>query len=191
MPREDERKTDESVAVQLDSSGSSKAVLVKWAIVSAILLLFVGMQVGIAYVFVKKLKEPTEEDAGKMQEAAEREATLRAQTEMGATLAAPIEVTVNISGEDGRYLKCGVQLEYDPSFAQLGLELEARKVRIKDIIMDIMSSQPLSVLVTNDGRRAIREQIVVEVNSILPERGSDGRPLGRVRRSFFDSFIMQ
>jgi flagellar FliL protein len=191
MPKgeEEEKKPEEPAAAP--DGGSKKAVIVKWAVVFAILLLFIGIEVGVAVFFVDKLKEPPIEDTQAKQEATEKEAALKAQTEMGATMAAPIEVTVNISGEDGRYLKCGVQLEYDPSFLQLGAELDLRKARIKDIILDIMSSKQSSELMTNDGKRAIREQIVAEINAILPETSSDGKPLGKVRRSYFDSFIMQ
>lgn len=191
MPKEEDKKPEETAVAQ-ESGGSKRAVIVKWSVVCAILLLFIGIEVGVALFFVNKLKEPaTAADAQAMQEAAEKEATLRAQTEMGAIMAAPIEVTVNVSGEDGRYLKCGVQLEYDPSYVQLGAELEVRKARMKDIILDIMSSKQMSELLTNDGKRAIREQIVAEINAILPETTSDGKPLGKVRRSYFDSFIMQ
>ena len=194
MPKEEEeKKPDAAAAAAPDEGGSKKAALIKWAVVFAVLLLFIGIEVGVAVYFVGKLKDPpSEADVQKMQEAAEQEAAQKAHTEMGAIMAAPIEVTVNINGEDGRYLKCGVQLEYDPSFIQLGSELELRKARIKDIILDIMSSKQMSELMTNDGKRAIREQIVAEINAILPEIGPDGKqPLGKVRRSYFDSFIMQ
>ncbi|GBU25353.1 flagellar basal body-associated protein flil [Fibrobacteria bacterium R8-3-H12] len=184
---EEEKKTEETPPA---ASSEGKSSIIKWAIVGVILLLFVGIEVGISVFFVGKLKEPDLADAQRLQMEAEKQAALKAQTEMGATMAAPIEITVNISGEEGRYLKCGVQLEYDPADLQLGTELEARKARIKDIVIDIMSSKVLSDLMTNDGKKAIREQIVAEVNNTLPEEVG-GKPLGKVRRSYFDSFIMQ
>ncbi|MDR0516862.1 MAG: flagellar basal body-associated FliL family protein [Fibromonadaceae bacterium] len=188
MPREEEKPAE---APAPDDGGAKKA-LVKWAIVAFILLLFIGIEVGIASFFVKKLKETADSaDSQKVQDAAEQEAKLREQTEMGATLATPIEVLVNISGEDGRYLKCGIQLEYDISDAQLGVELEMRKARMKDIILDIMSSRPMPDLMTNDGKKSIREQIVAEINTILPDAGSDGKKLGKIKRSYFDSFMIQ
>jgi len=183
---DDEKKTEETPA----ASSESKSSIVKWAIVGAILLLFVGIEVGIAVFFVGKLKEPDSAAISAEVAAKARQDSIDKQTAMGATLAAPIEITVNISGEEGRYLKCGVQLEYDITDVQLGTELEARKARMKDIIIDIMSSKSLSDLMTNDGKKAIREQIVAAVNNILPEEVG-GKPLGKVRRSYFDSFIMQ
>ncbi|GHV16814.1 hypothetical protein AGMMS49938_17160 [Fibrobacterales bacterium] len=188
----DEKKTGEQEAAAEPASGGKKSSIVKWAIVGVILLLFIGIEVGIAVFFVGKLKEPSAEvNTEKQKEEDEKAAALRAQTEMGATLSSPIEVTVNIFGEEGRYLKCGVQLEYDPSYINLGAELEARKARVKDVVLDIMSSRPLSELMTNDGKKAIREQIVAEINAILPENDAAGNSLGKVRRSYFDSFVMQ
>jgi len=186
MAIEEEKKTEEAPA----PTSEGKSSIVKWAIVGAILLLFIGIEVGIAVFFVSKLKEPDAADIQRQNMEAERQAALKLQTDMGATLAAPIEITVNISGEEGRYLKCGVQLEYDPTDVQLGTELEARKARIKDIVIDIMSSKSLSDLMSNDGKKAIREQIVAEVNNILPTEVA-GKPLGKVRRSYFDSFLLQ
>jgi len=186
MAIEEDKKTEEAPA----PASEGKSSIVKWAIVGAILLLFVGIEVGIAAFFVSKLKEPDAADIKRQEMEAERQAALKLQTDMGATLAAPIEITVNINGEEGRYLKCGVQLEYDPADVQLGTELEARKARIKDIIIDIMSSKALSDLMSNDGKKAIREQIVAEVNNTLPAEAA-GKPLGKVRRSYFDSFLLQ
>jgi len=183
---EDDKKTEEAPA----APSEGKSSIVKWAIVGAILLLFVGIEVGIAVFFVGKLKEPDSAAISAAAAAKARQDSIAQQTSMGATLAAPIEITVNISGEDGRYLKCGVQLEYDGTDEQLGTELEARKARMKDIIIDIMSSQALSDLMSNDGKKIIREQIVAAVNNILPEEVA-GKPLGKVRRSYFDSFVMQ
>jgi len=186
MALEEDKKPEEAPP----PTSEGKSSIVKWAIVGAILLLFVGIEVGIAAFFVSKLKEPDSADLKRQEMEAQKQAALKLQTDMGSTLAAPIEITVNINGEEGRYLKCGVQLEYDPADIQLGTELEARKARMKDIIIDIMSSKSLSDLMTNDGKKAIREQIVAEVNNILPEEVA-GKPLGKVRRSYFDSFIMQ
>jgi flagellar basal body-associated protein FliL len=187
MPVEEEKKTGETPAVPAPEASGAKSSVIKWAIVGAILLLFIGIEVGIAVFFVKKLKEPELVDTKEQDEDAKKQASLR----VGATLAAPIEVTVNISGEEGAYVKCGVQLEYDPIYTKLAAELDSRKVVIKNIIIDIMSSSPRSELMTNEGKKAIREQIVAEVNANLPELGPDGKPLGKVDRSYFDSFMMQ
>jgi len=184
---DDDKKTEEAPAAP---SSDGKSSLIKWVMVFLILLLFIGIEVGIAVFFVGKLKEPDAAAISAEMAAKARQDSIEKQTAMGATMAAPIEITVNIFGEDGRYLKCGVQLEYDGADEQLGTELEARKARMKDIIIDIMSSKSLSDLMSNDGKKAIRDQIVSAVNNILPEEVG-GKPLGKVRRSYFDSFVMQ
>ena len=183
---DDDKKTEETPV----ASSEGKSNIVKWAIVFLILLIFIGIEVGIAIFFVGQLKEPDLASAKIKEMEAAKEAALREQTAMGATLAAPIEITVNIFGEEGRYLKCGVQLEYDAADEQLGTDLEARRARIKDIIIDILSAKSLSDLMSNDGKKAIRDQIVAAVNNILPEEVG-GKPLGKVRRGYFDSFVMQ
>lgn len=190
MAAMEEEKTEEQAAETKAPSGR-KASIIKWAIVGIILILFIGIEIGISWFFVKELQEPDVIDQEAQAAEEQRIAELKEQTDMGSTLPAPIEVTVNIAGEDGRFLKCGVQLEYDSGNAILGQELELRKARIKDIILDIMSSQSLSDLITNDGKKVIRDKIVTEVNSILPETTANGEKIGKVRRSYFDSFIMQ
>jgi flagellar protein FliL len=170
---------------------SSKKSLLKWGLIGVILLVFVGIEVGLAVFFVSKLKpedttvKALEDEQAKDAQAAEQ------QTEMGATLEAPIEVTVNIAGTNGeRFLKCGVQLEYDASYELLGAELAARKAKIKNIVLDILSARPLSELMTVEGKKAIRDAIVSDVNASLPNE-IQGKELGKVRRSYFDSFIIQ
>ncbi|MDR2582268.1 MAG: flagellar basal body-associated FliL family protein [Fibromonadaceae bacterium] len=183
---DDDKKTEETPV----ASSEGKSSLIKWVMVFLILLLFIGIEVGIAVFFVGKLKEPDAAAISAEMAAKARQDSIEKQTAMGATMAAPIEITVNIFCEEGRYLKCGVQLEYDAADEQLSTELEARKARMKDIIIDIMSSKSLSDLMSNDGKKAIRDQIVSAVNNILPEEVG-GKPLGKVRRSYFDSFVMQ
>jgi len=185
---DDDKKAE--AAPEVPSAGATKkASIIKWAIVGAILLLFLGMQVGMSIFFTSKLNPPPVNIEDK--EAKQQEEFLKAQKEAGITLDAPIEVTVNINGEDGRFLKCGVQLEYSPNYLKLGEMLEARKVRIKDIVIDVLSSRSLSELMTNEGKQAVREQIVTDINNILPENDEKGKPLGKVSRSYFDSFMIQ
>jgi flagellar FliL protein len=185
---DDDKKT-EAVPEVPDVSAAKKASIIKWAIVGAILLLFLGMQVAMSIFFTSKLNPAPVNIQD--EEAKRQEEFLKAQKEVGVTLAAPIEVTVNISGEDGRFIKCGVQLEYSPSYIKLGDELEARKARVKNIVIDILSSRTLSELMSNEGKASVREQIVTDINNILPENDDKGKTLGKVSRSYFDSFMIQ
>jgi len=169
---------------------SKESVIKKIIIIISLIATFgiIGWIIGVYNYYLKKYSHDEHHPA--VVAAKARQDSIAQQTSMGATLAAPIEVNVKISGEDGRHLKCGVQLEYDLNDEQLGTELETRKARIKDIVIDIMSSQALSDLMSNDGKKAIRDQIVAAVNNILPEKVA-GKPLGKVRRSYFDSFYIE
>ncbi len=185
MAIEDEKKTEENETPDKATGSVLHSSLFKWVIVGVILLIFIGIMIGMSLYFVDLLN-PAEKTVTQEKEEKDTSQIF----EKGAMLAAPIEVTVNINGEDGRYLKCGVQLEYDENNSKLGLELDARKAHVKNVIIDVMSSRPLSQLVTNDGKRTIRQQIVEDINAILPD-SLDGKPLGKIKRSYFDSFIIQ
>jgi len=63
--------------------------------------------------------------------------------------------------------------------------------KIKDIIINALSSRTLTELMTSEGKQAVREQILTNVNDILPENDDKGKPLGKVSRSYFDSFMIQ
>jgi flagellar FliL protein len=189
MADEEETKPQEAA-----TEAPPKKGFVKWIIVGAILLVFIGIEVGLATFFVGKLQTPPPVDSvaeAKLKAQEEEEAKMKELTEMGAVLPAPIDITVNIMGTESGFVKCGVQLEYNPAYASLGAELEARQARIKNIIIDIMSSVPLSELLTNEGKQKLRGQIVTEVNKTLPTKGADGQELGKVRRAYFDSFVIQ
>lgn len=182
---------------EASAAGGGKKAVTKWIILGVILLAFLGIEAGMAVFFVNKLKpvDHTLEDVKKAQED-KKEAEAK-QTEMGATLEKPIDVTVNIAETNGeRFLKASVQLEWKASDAMLGEELNGRLPKIKNIIIDILSSKPLAELMTVEGKKAIREAIVSDVNAVLPAEVEDEKkgevvPLGKVERAFFVEFIVQ
>jgi len=174
--------------------GNKESVITKLGILISLIplipsILYIISIVAMSMLFTSKLNPASinvqDEETKKQEE------FLKAQKEVGVTLATPIEVTVNINGEEGRFVKCGVQLEYDPSYIKLGEVLEARKARIKDIVIEVLSSRSLSELITNEGKQTVRKQILTDVNNILPENDDKGKPLGKVSRCYFDSFMVQ
>jgi len=180
-----------------EAAPSGGKPMVKWIIMGVILLAFLGIEAGMAVYFVKKLKpvDKTIESVQKAQEQA-KEAEAK-QTEMGMTLEKPIDVTVNIFGTNGeRFLKSSVQLEWNSSDKMLLEELNSRIPKIKNTIIDILSSKPLAELMTVEGKKAIREAIVSDINAVLPaeavdKAGGDPKPLGKVQRAFFVEFVVQ
>ena len=170
---------------------------IKWIIMGVILLVFLGVEAGMAVYFVKKLK-PVDKTIEAVQNAQEKEKAAEEQrTEMGMTLEKPIDVTVNIAGTNGeRFLKSSVQLEWSASDKMLLEELNIRLPKIKNIIIDILSSKPLAELMTVEGKKAIRDAIVSDINATLPEEaidkaGGEPKPLGKVQRAFFVEFVVQ
>ncbi len=192
MSAKDETKSEGEA-----SAAGGKKAITKWIILGVILLAFLGIEAGMAVFFVNKLKpvDHSLEDVKKAQE--EKKEAEAKQTEMGATLEKPIDVTVNIAETNGeRFLKAAVQLEWKASDAMLGEELNGRLPKIKNIIIDILSSKPLAELMTVEGKKAIREAIVSDVNAVLPAEIEDEKkgeviPLGKVERAFFVEFIVQ
>jgi len=188
---------DEKTEEAKGSEGTGKKSMVKFIVMGVILLVFLGIEAGMAVYFVHKLK-PEDKTLEAVQDAQSKQKEAEAkQTEAGATLEKPIEVTVNIAETNGeRFLKSSVQLEWNESDKLLGEELNVRLPKIKNIIIDILSSKPLAELMTVDGKKAIREAIVSDINAILPAEvvpkpGEDPVPLGKVQRAFFVEFIVQ
>lgn len=192
MAGKEENKVEESAP-----AGGGKKSAAKWVLLGGILVAFLGIEAGMAVFFVNKLK-PKDHALEEIKDAQEKQKEAEAkQTEMGATLEKPIDVTVNIAETNGeRFLKAAVQLEWNASETLLGEELVGRLPKIKNIIIDILSSKPLAELMTVEGKKAIREAIVSDVNAILPSEVEDpGKgevvPLGKVERAFFVEFIVQ
>lgn len=188
---------DEKTEEAKSSEGTGKKSIVKFIVMGVILMVFLGIEAGMAVYFVHKLK-PEDKTLEAVQDAQSKQKEAEAkQTEAGATLEKPIEVTVNIAETNGeRFLKSSVQLEWNEGDKLLGEELNIRLPKIKNIIIDILSSKPLAELMTVDGKKAIREAIVSDINAILPAEvepkpGEDPVPLGKVQRAFFVEFIVQ
>lgn len=168
-----------------------KKGLIKYLIMAGILLVFLGIEVLMAVWAVDQLK-PEDEALKALQEEQARQAEEEARkTEMGATLEKPIEITVNIAETNGeRFLRTAVQLEWDATDVLLKTEIENRLPKIKNIIIDILSSRPMAELITVDGKKSVRDAIVADVNSSLPATVDD-QSIGKVRRAFFVEFIVQ
>lgn len=64
-------------------------------------------------------------------------------------------------------------------------EFEKRLPKIRDIIINILSSRTLSELQSSTGKNEITRSILNDVRSIMPEEA------GEVRNCFLDKFIIQ
>lgn len=163
----------------------------KWLIMGGILLVFVVLQVVLAVFFVNMLKPEDQHLKAMQEEQLKNQESIKRQTAMGQTLGAPIEITVNIAKTNGEnYLKSSVQLEWPADDVLLGDEINARLPKIKNIIIDILSSHGMEELLTVEGKRSIRDMIVADVNAILPTE-VNGKEIGFVSTAYFVEFIIQ
>lgn len=89
---------------------------------------------------------------------------------------------INIAETNGeRYLKIVIQLEVsDPG---VGAELEQFKPRIRDNILDLLTSKTYKDLMDMAGKQRLREDIAGRINNILQ--------WGKVTKVYFTDFVIQ
>jgi len=89
---------------------------------------------------------------------------------------------VNISdGASDRYLKLVIQLEI--SDATVIPELDQIKPKLRDIILDLLTSKTYKELMDLPGKQRLREDIAGRVNNILIK--------GKVTKVYFTDFVVQ
>ncbi|MBN1380269.1 MAG: flagellar basal body-associated FliL family protein [Deltaproteobacteria bacterium] len=89
---------------------------------------------------------------------------------------------VNISDtEEERYLKVVIQLEV--SDAGVIAELDQLKPRLRDSIIDLLTSKPYKDLIDLSAKQRLREDIAGRVNNALSK--------GKITKVYFTDFVMQ
>ena len=95
----------------------------------------------------------------------------------------PMEAfVINIAETNGeRYLKIVIQLEVsDPDVVK---ELEQLKPRLRDSILDLLTSKTYKDLMDLAGKQRLREEIAGRINNILQR--------GKVTKVYFTDFVVQ
>jgi flagellar FliL protein len=95
----------------------------------------------------------------------------------------PMEAfVINIAETNGeRYLKLVIQLEVsDPDVVK---ELEQLKPRLRDSILDLLTSKTFKDLMDLAGKQRLREEIAGRINNILQR--------GKVTKVYFTDFVVQ
>ena len=89
---------------------------------------------------------------------------------------------VNLADNGGdRYLKVAMQFEvHDPALLH---ELDMAKPRIRDTVLDLLSSKSQMDLVDSVGKQRLREEIIERVN--------DAITTGKISRVYFTEFVIQ
>ncbi len=89
---------------------------------------------------------------------------------------------VNLSDNQGeRYLKIVMQLEVaDPANVA---ELEQLKPKLRDNLLDLLTSKSFSELMDAGGKQRLRDEIAMRLNSFLTK--------GKIVRVYFTEFVIQ
>ena len=95
----------------------------------------------------------------------------------------PMEAfVINIAETNGeRYLKIVIQLEVSDS--DVVKELEQLKPRLRDSILDLLTSKTYKDLMDLAGKQRLREEIAGRINNILQR--------GKVTKVYFTDFVVQ
>jgi flagellar protein FliL len=95
----------------------------------------------------------------------------------------PMEAfVINIAETNGeRYLKLVIQLEV--SAPDVVKELEQLKPRLRDSILDLLTSKTYKDLMDLAGKQRLREEIAGRINNILQQ--------GKVTKVYFTDFVVQ
>jgi len=164
MAKED--KNEEAVQPVAEVKG--KRGLLKWIIIGLVVFIVLGAAVsGGLYVFNNVL--------GAKKEAAKAPPVIGSLWSLDPFI-------VNLLDNNGeRYLKVVMQLEVgDPSVIQ---ELDLVKPRVRDGILDLLSSKTLADLSDAAGKQRLREEIILRVNNAISR--------GRISKVYFTEFVIQ
>ncbi len=160
--------------------------LVRKLILGAVVVGIIGAEAVVAYFLVQATKQEDPRVLAEKKEKESEEASRSKQTAMGLTTE-PIGVVVNIGlGEDERYAKVAIQLEFDDiKYPMLMEQLKLRVPKIKNILIESLSGMTIGDMTTPQGKVKLRQNVLREVNRILP------KDEGTVRDVFLSEFILQ
>lgn len=161
-----EEKNEE--AVQPEPEVKGKKGLIKWIIIGVVVLVVLGAAVGGGlYVFNNVM--------GAKKDAAKAPPII-------GTIWTLDPFIVNLMDNGGeRYLKVIMQFEVaDPTMIA---ELDLVKPRVRDSILDLLSSKTLADLADAPGKQRLREEIILRINNSISR--------GRISKVYFTEFVIQ
>ncbi len=124
-------------------------------------------------------------------------ATRAAQPAPAETERATVELdefTVNLADSDrARYIKTSIALEVMDDKVAEQIEKGKNLPRVRDAVIMTLSRQYFRTLSTNDGKLALKRQLVKAVNAAIPqgEAPPDPAERGKVTDILFTSLVMQ
>lgn len=202
-PADREKEKPEGEAVEKIAKPKAASPLVKKLILAGVVLAIIVVEAIVAYMIVKATRQEDPRVMAEKQAKESEEASRLKQTTMGTTTA-PISVVVNVGGEmttgskdEERYAKVSIQLEYEEEGGGGGggekegeggvltKLLESRIPKIKNILIETLTSMKYEELITPAGKMKLRQTVLREVNKTLPPKA------GLVRDVFLSEFVVQ
>jgi flagellar FliL protein len=156
-----EQAEEQQPSVELKKKSNLKWIVI---ILALVMVIAVGTAAGLYFFMKKETAKP----------AAPQQLTV-------ATW--PMEAfIVNIADTNGeRYLKVVIQLEVNDQ--HVIPELEQLKPRLRDSILDLLTSKPYKDLIDLSGKQRLREDIAGRINNSLSK--------GKVTKVYFTDFVIQ
>ena len=160
---------EDVVEGQQEGKKKRPSVLVIVGIV-LVLLILIGVSAGAIWHFWQKSAAEEKKQQSVLQTAA-----------IGPVW--PMEsIIVNLADGGGeRYLKVAMQLEV--ASPEATKELDLVKPKIRDTVIDLLSSKTYADLADNAGKQRLRDEIILRANSVLTQ--------GKVTKVYFTEFIIQ
>ncbi len=184
MPEENEKKGNEKEANEESTAqggGSSKALL--FGIIGGVVV----VNALVAFLLIQLLKPPNPAKEEAKMRADSLKQAISELTSIGSISDPPIEVVVNIPGTDGlRFLKVIVVLEYDDKlYKTIGDELTLRHAKLKNMLIEQLSTMTLEEVEDPGARTRIRKEFMRAVNKTLPDKA------GQISNVYINEFITQ
>ncbi len=140
-----------------------------------------------AFVLFQVTKPSTpDEEKDKTEVSADSSTARKNPRIMGATIDEPITAIVNIPAEDGtRYLKVSFVLEYNENNKQLPLEIDKRRPKFNNMLINMLSNYTLKELRKPESKEAVRKEFLRQINNSLPV------DVGEVQNVYLKEFLIQ
>jgi flagellar FliL protein len=167
MARDEERKTQDAVGEEA-SQPPRKPMLKMLIVIGIIAAVLIGLGVG-GFIFYQKVILGKKETSKKEQ-----------QIESATWTMDPFIVNlVDNAGE--RYLKVAIELEV--SDKNIIPELNRLKPKLRDNVLDLLTSKSYKDLVDMVGKQRLRDEIMMRLNSFLTG--------GKITKVYFTEFVIQ
>lgn len=165
MAKREEISEKEEQAEEGQEQGKRKLPIMKFAIIGVVILVVLGAGIGGTFFFMNK-------SAAKKTEAAPA---------IGPTWSMD-SLIINLADNSGdRYLKVVMQLEV--TSPEASKELDIIKPKLRDSILDLLSSKTYKDLSDNIGKQRVRDEIILRGNSMLMQ--------GKINKVYFTEFVIQ